>query len=85
MFTGIIESQGIILELKDHRIKIKCNFLDKVYLGQSICHNGVCLTVTEINKDGYWVDIGEETLNKTIFRNVFSLATWKMIKQSFYN
>lgn len=32
---------------------------------QSVAHNGVCLTVTAIDKDSYWVTAIEETLQRT--------------------
>jgi riboflavin synthase len=36
-----------------------------VTLGDSICTNGVCLTVIELPGDGYWADVSVETLNFT--------------------
>ncbi len=34
-------------------------------LGDSICTNGVCLTVIDLPGDGYWADVSVETLNFT--------------------
>ena len=39
--------------------------LDDVSLGDSICTNGVCLTVIELPGDGYWADVSVETLDFT--------------------
>ncbi|MCG4581345.1 riboflavin synthase, partial [Clostridium cochlearium] len=50
MFTGIVEELGIIenIEKKEnsYSIKIKAKkVLEDVNIGDSICTNGVCLTV----------------------------------------
>ena len=34
-------------------------------VGDSVCTNGVCLTVIELPGDGYWADVSVETLNFT--------------------
>jgi len=70
MFTGIIEGLGLVQETIDHKngnkeFYIKAPFVDELVLGQSIAHNGVCLTVTDINKDIYQVTAIEETLSRT--------------------
>ena len=69
MFTGIIESLGIILKKTSNESNIafwvKCDFLNEIKIDQSISHNGVCLTVTELNDEGYCVTIIDETLKKT--------------------
>jgi len=51
----------------DLRLRIRTGKLDlaDVALGDSICTNGVCLTVTELPGDGYWADVSVETLNFT--------------------
>jgi len=71
VFTGIVEAVGEIAALEprggDLRLRIKTGKLplDDVQLGDSICTNGVCLTVTELPGDGYWADVSRETLNFT--------------------
>ena len=68
MFTGIIEAVGEVAELQsrggDVRLRIRTGKLplQGVQLGDSICTNGVCLTVTELPGDGYWCDVSNETL-----------------------
>jgi riboflavin synthase len=69
MFTGIIQAVGEVAELQsrsgDLRLHIRTGklALEDVALGDSLCTNGVCLTVTELPGDGYWCDVSNETLN----------------------
>ena len=69
MFTGIIETLGSITNLvKDQdniHLTIKSNFTHELKIDQSVAHNGVCLTVININNDEYTVTAINETLNKT--------------------
>ena len=73
MFTGIIEAVGSITSIKHHAkdmtISVDCGELDlsDVKLGDSISHNGVCLTVTQLNDNGYDVDISNETIQRSGF------------------
>jgi riboflavin synthase len=69
VFTGIIESIGQVkrIEPKDSNLNIwiDCNFTNELKIDQSIAHNGVCLTVTEISGDEYCVTVIEETIKRT--------------------
>ena len=69
MFTGIIEFVAKILEVQPKNtnlhLHVECEFLNEVKIDQSIAHNGVCLTVTEITNKGYWVTAIQETINRT--------------------
>lgn len=71
MFTGIIQAVGEIAQLQpsggDVRLRVNTGKLpmDDVALGDSICTNGVCLTVIDLPGDGYWADVSVETLNFT--------------------
>ena len=71
MFTGIIQAVGEVAEMQpsggDMRLRIHTGKLplDDVTLGDSICTNGVCLTVVELPGDGYWADVSVESLNFT--------------------
>ncbi len=71
MFTGIIESVGIIAAMQprggDMRVRIESGKLDlsDVQLGDSIATNGVCLTAVELPGDGYWADVSGESLART--------------------
>lgn len=69
MFTGIIEDLGKIIHLKrdqdNLQITIKCGFCSELKIDQSVAHNGVCLTVTNVKGDEYTITAIKETLNKT--------------------
>ena len=69
MFTGIIESMGELVkkELDGTNVDLwfTSTFTNELKVDQSLAHNGVCLTVVEINDDQYRVTAIEETLLKT--------------------
>ena len=71
MFTGIIQVVGQLALTQqstgDIQISIAANQLDlsDVNIGDSIAVNGVCLTVTTINKTHFTADVSKETLNVT--------------------
>jgi riboflavin synthase len=69
MFTGIIESQGIIKDLKIEQdnlhILVDCDITSELKIDQSVSHNGVCLTVVAIKDTIYTVTAIKETLDKT--------------------
>lgn len=72
MFTGIISAIGTIAHCTPLqtgvRLAITAPDLDlkDVALGDSIAHNGVCLTVIAKRKGGYDVDVSRETLDCTV-------------------
>ena len=73
MFTGIIEAIGEVLSIEDkdsdkHFI-FKTGKLDlsDVTIGDSICINGVCLTVTVLQESNFGMDVSNETLACTTF------------------
>nr|WP_302598677.1 riboflavin synthase [uncultured Cellulosilyticum sp.] len=70
MFTGIVEEIGTIADIQrgSHAIKLRIHakkVLAGTQLGDSICTNGVCLTVTNLGKDSFEVDVMSETVNKS--------------------
>ena len=71
MFTGIIQAVGAVAAMQtrggDMRLRVHTGKLPlaDVACGDSICTNGVCLTVTELPGDGYWADVSLETLKFT--------------------
>lgn len=69
MFTGIIEAEGQIVDLKKDRTNlelfIQAPFKEELKIDQSVAHNGCCLTVVEITEDWYRVTAIDETLQKT--------------------
>lgn len=76
MFTGIVENTGIVTKIEsDQNNKhfwLKCDFTKELKIDQSLSHNGVCLTVVEINGDEYKVTAINETLQKTNLNNLKS-------------
>ena len=76
MFTGIIETLGIIKDLKKENdnldIIISSIITHELKIDQSVAHNGVCLTVVAINNDEYTVTAIRETIQKT------NLSDWKI-------
>jgi riboflavin synthase len=70
MFTGLIEEIGEIKSIekgaKSARITIKSDkVLQEIKLGDSICTNGVCLTVTEFTGNTFSVDVMAETVRSS--------------------
>jgi len=73
MFTGIIQALGNIKEIRASNkgavFVLNSNSLDlsNVSIGDSIAVNGVCLTVTQLDKNYFSSDVSQETLNCTTF------------------
>ena len=70
MFTGIVEELGGVKELRRDagaaRLTVSAlTVLNGTMLGDSICVNGVCLTVVDISKNSFTADVAIETLNVT--------------------
>jgi riboflavin synthase len=76
MFTGIIEGMSEILDVEEEQtnlhITFKSNFTSELKVDQSVSHNGICLTVTNINLENstYKVTAIAET------RSVTSINNW---------
>lgn len=75
MFTGIIETLGLIREIKKEQenihLTIESTITDELKIDQSVAHNGICLTVVAIDDKSYTVTAIKETINKT------TLGKWK--------
>jgi len=75
MFTGIIEAVGTIELIKDigsdKRFVFNTKLLDlsDVKPGDSISVNGVCLSVVELQENGFSADVSVETLSCTTFND----------------
>ena len=76
MFTGIIETLGIIKEIKKEQdnihVTVNSTLTSELKIDQSVAHNGVCLTVVAIENDNYTVTAIKETIEKT------NLGDWKI-------
>ena len=79
MFTGIVETLGIIKKVVNQgdnlHITVKSDFTNELKIDQSVAHNGICLTVVEINNNEYTVTAIKETIQKT------NIALWKVNDQ----
>ena len=73
MFTGIIQAQGNIKEIRSSNkgavFVLNSNSLDlsDVSIGDSIAVNGVCLTVTQLVDNSFSADVSQETLHCSTF------------------
>ena len=69
MFTGIIEQLAEVVKVESEgsnvHITLKSTITAELKIDQSVAHNGVCLTVVEINGDEYIVTAIKETLDKS--------------------
>ena len=76
MFTGIIETLGIVKDLKKENdnlhITISSTISNELKIDQSVAHNGICLTVVSIENDVYTVTAIRESIEKT------NLADWEV-------
>jgi riboflavin synthase len=71
MFTGIVMNQGILEKktAQNRQVRLSFRFKKKearlLKLGESIAVNGVCLTVSKLSKNGFDVDVIQDTLQAT--------------------
>ncbi len=76
MFTGIIETIGKVLSLEQKnqvlQIRLQSDITSQLKIDQSLAHDGICLTVDEINSDHYRVTAIPETIKKT------TISAWKV-------
>lgn len=71
MFSGIVEVAAEVVALREEgtnlHITMSCPFTHELKIDQSVAHNGVCLTVVNLDGDQYTVTAIKETLEKTNF------------------
>lgn len=66
MFTGIVEEKGVVRSVGRNSISVRASVtLGGTKIGDSIAVNGVCLTVIELDKSGFAVEIMPETRKLT--------------------
>ncbi len=74
MFTGIIEELGEVVNLKTDKenlhLTVKSNISSELKIDQSLSHNGICLTVVELNDKTHTVTAIKETLIKSNIGNL---------------
>lgn len=76
MFTGIIESLGLVSHIRDEgsnrHFRIASDISHELKIDQSVAHDGVCLTVVELGDGWHGVTAIQETLNRS------SLGDWSV-------
>ena len=76
MFTGIVEDNGVVLNLVANKgnlnITLSSKLVSELKIDQSVSHNGICLTVVEIKNNTYTVTAIGETISKT------NISSWKV-------
>src|SRR6185503_6419400 len=71
MFTGLVEDVGVVVSAEQRSDSVALGIrpqriaLSDLVVGESMCHNGACLTVTEVGGEAYRVLAGAETLART--------------------
>jgi riboflavin synthase len=71
MFSGIVEEFGTVVKVEKEQenvhFTLTCSFANELKVDQSLSHNGVCLTVVEVDKavKTYKVTAIKETLIKS--------------------
>ena len=74
MFTGIIECMATVVKVEKNKgnldISLKSGITKELKVDQSICHNGVCLTVVEIDNDVYTVNVISESIERSNFGEI---------------
>ena len=69
MFSGIVEGMATVTAIRKYQENIdftlRCAFTQELKIDQSIAHNGVCLTVVDIQGDEYTVTAMKETLDRS--------------------
>jgi riboflavin synthase len=75
MFTGIVEEIGKIEKITPiaggFTLQIKAEkVIEELAVNDSVCIDGVCLTVTKKENDAFWADAVGATLEKTTFNKI---------------
>ena len=69
MFSGIVEEFATVTAIKHDRenidLTLTCSFVGELKIDQSVAHNGVCLTVVNIENSHYTVTAMKETLDRS--------------------
>jgi riboflavin synthase len=75
MFTGIIETLGVVANIRKENdnlhLTVEASIAAELKIDQSVSHNGICLTVVNVNTDQYTVTAIRETIDKT------NIGDWK--------
>ena len=76
MFTGIIECIATVVKVEKNKgnldISLKSGITKELKIDQSLCHNGVCLTVVNIDNDIYTVNVISESIERSNFGEIIT-------------
>ena len=76
MFTGIIECMATVVKVEKNKgnldISLKSVITNELKIDQSLCHNGVCLTVVNIDNDVYTVNVISESIERSNFGEIIT-------------
>jgi len=75
MFTGLIEGVGKIKNIRrtqdDMRVTVSPPYqFEDCRLGDSLCVDGVCLTVTDIKEGAFTMDVSHESMLRSTLRHL---------------
>lgn len=69
MFSGIIEDFAVVKAVRRDKenvdLTLTCPFANELKIDQSVAHNGVCLTVVDLQDGCYTVTAMKETLDRS--------------------
>lgn len=68
MFTGLIREFAIVQSYKNNTLTLKAKYTPKI--GDSIAVNGMCLTVIEVSKGTFSVELSAETRQVGAIKNL---------------
>tara|TARA_B100000029_G_scaffold472387_1_gene512879 strand:+ start:219 stop:815 length:597 start_codon:yes stop_codon:yes gene_type:complete len=90
MFNGIIYNQGKVLNIKKNPKYVAGSSVIEVFskiklkkkdIGESVCCDGVCLTLIGLKKNSYFFYLSKETLKRSNFKNI-SIGNYINIEKS---
>ena len=79
MFNGIVYNQGRVINIKKSPRYVSGSLVievsssitfKKTDIGESVCCDGVCLTLIRIKKKSFLFYLSKETLNRSNFKNI---------------
>ena len=93
MFNGIVYNQGLIKSLRKNPKYVNGSLVVEIVsdisfkkndIGESVCCNGVCLTLIRIKKKSFLFYLSKETLNRSNFKNI-KVGKYINIEKSLYH
>ena len=89
MFSGIVQDLGHIISIENKSggsvLLVKTTFDSDIALGDSICVNGVCLTIADFKENNLVFNVVDETLNKSSLSDLKEGGVVNLEKSLEYN